>query len=100
MNNLYVIIGAIVAVILTFLGMKGKINKLNNTVKEKEAEVKTQQKQTDIYKANQEATVEAVQVQDEKKEEQKAEEQEIEKAQNDSEVIAIANDIVDSFNKL
>lgn len=101
MNNIIIIIGAIIAVILGLFGIeKHKNKKLGEKLEQEEQKSATLEIQTEIYKANQEATVEAVQAQDEQKESQEKEEQEIEKAQTNEEVIAIANDIVDSFNKL
>lgn len=101
MNVVGWIVGAIVTILFTLLGIeKGKVAKRDKKLKQQEGEIKVLEKTKEATKAESEVTKEVAKEIVEKKEEQVKKEQEVEKAKDADEVIDIANDLVDKFNKL
>ena len=92
--------GAIVGVLLLFLGIERRKNqKQKETIAKQKQQIIHEQKQAKVYKAETEAIKQSV-ILEEPLVEQKKVEAEIEKAKELEEVLAIANDIVFGFNSV
>lgn len=94
------VFGAIVGVLLLFLGIERRKNqKQKETIVEQKQQIVHEQKQARVYKAETEAIRKSV-ILEEPLVEQKKVEVEIEKAEELEEVLAIANNIVSDFNSV
>lgn len=92
------VFGAIVGVLLLFLGIERRKNKKQKeTIVEQKQQIAHEQKQARVYKAETEAIKQSV-ILEEPLVEQKKVEVEIEKANELEKVLAIANRIVSDFN--
>jgi len=94
------VFGAIVGVLLLFLGIERRKNKKQKeTITEQKEQIAHEQKQAKVYKAETEAIKNSV-ILEQPIVEQKKVEVEIEKAEEFDEVLAIANRIVSDFNSV
>lgn len=94
------VFGAIVGVLLLFLGIERRKNqKQKETIVEQKQQIAHEQRQAKVYKAETEAIKQSV-ILEEPLVEQKKVEGEIEKAEELEEVLAIANRIVVGFNSV
>lgn len=95
------VFGGIFALLLALLGIEKKKNrKKDEKIQRQEQQIVHQKKQTEIYKINQDISVEATEAMEEIEEDHKQVEQEIEEAETDEEIIDIANGIVADFNRV
>lgn len=94
------VFGAIVGVLLLFLGIERRKNqKQKETIVEQKQQIAHEQKQARVYKAETEAIKKSV-ILEGPLIEQKKVEVEIEKTEELEEVLAIANNIVSDFNSV
>ena len=101
MSNIVAIIGAIVAILLGLFGLERRKNKkLGEKLEQQEEKIVILEKQKEVYKANETVSKETNEKLQEVSKEQEKEEESIEQAESIEEVIDIANDIVDSFNRV
>lgn len=100
MDKILIGLGVIFAFLLSLLGIeKNKNKKKDAKILKQEQEIEQQKKQTEVFKVAQEAVLQAVEIERLLEKEKVAIEKKIEEAKTDEEVIKIANDLVDSFNK-
>lgn len=94
------VFGAIVGVLLLFLGIeKHKNKKHKETISEQKEQIVHEQKQANVYKIESEAIKESV-ILEKPLEDMRKLEEEIEETTELQEVLAIANDIVLGFNSV